>query len=258
MANESNIGGCRYSAISERLVPTAALLLAICIAVISSMLVSCAPSPSAEYNSARRLVVLDDGCPNGRVPSGIKLTCDSTSGAMGGGDHASMILKTLTSVADYVDIPVDELVFINISDADGRSSKHAILEGLQIATKLQPLAVNISYSLTHRDDQIEQLLEDLTTRNTRIFASYSNLFLEEESFPASSIFTVGVKTGETTSAENDNTIIIEKSLVEEFSDERASTSAASIIALALSLACEVEQDANNAVCSAVAQVSQAG
>ncbi|MBV7362844.1 hypothetical protein KRX54_00115 [Actinomycetaceae bacterium TAE3-ERU4] len=205
----------------------------------------------AGQNHNGTVVILDDGCPDTSVTTNFRVACESIFGAAGQGVHSSMLLKTLINFDRDFGLPIKDLIFVNIADVDGRSSKLAIAEGLRLAKSFNPLAINLSYSLSRRDTEIDHALQDLADSDIKVFVAYSNLFFEEDSFPASSKFSIGVKIGESTARENHNTIVVQRELVEDFSQEQPSTSAASILALAYTLICEVKPestDSETAIC----------
>lgn len=236
---------CRYTAKKHRRVVAVTLMLILILSTICFVFIHKALSPlRVEPKNNSAVVILDDGCPNPSSAAHFRVTCTTTSGATGQGVHSSMLLKTLVNIDNNINVPFHELIFINIADTDSKSSKSAIAEGLRLAQELDPLAINLSYSLSQQDIEIENLLQDLASNDIKIFAAYSNLFFEEESFPASSSSTIGVKIGERTTRRDDNNLMIESELVENISQEHPSTSAASIIALAFDSICSQKPQQN--------------
>lgn len=179
---------CRCVVKNHCHVATATLIFVLTLIAIAICFVfACKPlslvHEEPKKNSA--VVILDDGCPDTSNAANFRVTCTAVSGAAGKGMHSSMLLRTLINIDRNVYVPFQDLVFVDIADADGRSSKSAITKGLRLAQEYDPLAINLSYSLSQTDIEIEHLLQDLTSNDIKVFAAYSNLFFEEESFPAS-------------------------------------------------------------------------
>lgn len=236
---------CHYTAKKHRGVVAVTLTLILILSTICFVFIHKASSPlrvDPKNNSA--VVILDDGCPNPSSAAHFRVTCTTISGATGQGVHSSMLLKTLVNIDNNIKVPFHELIFINIADIDSKSSKSAIAEGLRLAQEFDPLAINLSYSLSQQDAEIDHALRDLADSDIKVFVAYSNLSFEEDSFPASSKFSIGVKIGESTARKNSNTIVVQRELVEDFSQEHPSTSAASIIALAFDSICSQKPQQN--------------
>lgn len=236
---------CRYIAKKHRRVVAVTLTLILILSSIYFVFIHKALSPlRVEPKNNSAVVILDDGCPNPSGAAHFRVTCKTISGAAGKGAHSSMLLKTLVNIDNNINVPFRELIFINIADTDGKSSKFAIAEGLRLAQEFDPLVINLSYSLSQQDIEIEHLLQNLASNDIKIFAAYSNFFFEEESFPASSPSTIGVKIGERTTRRDGNNLMLESELVESISQEHPSTSAASIIALAFDSICSKKPQQN--------------
>ncbi|MDO5747981.1 MAG: hypothetical protein Q4P66_10050 [Actinomycetaceae bacterium] len=194
------------------------------------------PSRSIDY-LPNRLVLLEDGCPKVPVEIKFRVSCRKLDQSARKGTHAQLLLDALILASKNLKLSFGEVVFIDVTDSENTVTAYSLIQGANLALSLSPNVVNVSYSIPNRNADLEEVFNRLTRNNVKIFASFSNLYLEEESYPAMFSSVVGVKIGQKFSRENDGSLVLKESFVKQFSTDRPSTSIASVLAAAAWLNC---------------------
>ena len=98
-------------------------------------------------------------------------------------NHADLVLKILLDNLKHIETKKLIIHDIIITDSN-RVSVEALHDSLEVAKNLAPDIINLSLGVSHDDENIRNIIEDLTSDNVTVVAAAGNKFGMTAQYPA--------------------------------------------------------------------------